>query len=253
METDEQDTAPNSPRERNGSRLPVRVAVAALATFGLAVLVIAGANIFVLARGNATVYRDAASAAPAQTAIVPGALVESDGRMSEMLADRVRQAAALWQAGKVDRILVSGDHGAWKYDEPTTMRLALTRMGVPPSVIFTDHAGFNTRATMERAGSIFGVEDALVVTQGFHMRRALFLADAAGLEAEGVTSDLHDYGSQGIKSGLREVASRLKAVGDVMIGTDVVGGPRVPIEGPAAASWGSSPPRGTPPAGAPVR
>jgi SanA protein len=239
--------------ESGSSRPGFRLLIAALGTFGLAVLVVAAANLYVLVRGDDTVYADAASAKPAQTAIVPGALVEPDGRMSQMLGDRVRQAAMLWKAGKVDRLLVSGDHGAWKYDEPTTMRLALVRMGVPARVIFTDHAGFNTRATMERARNVFMVEDALVVTQGFHMKRALFLADAAGLEAEGVTSDLHSYGSQGIRSNVREVASRLKAVGDVIIGSDVIGGPEVPITGPAAASWGPDPPGGTTPAGAPIR
>jgi SanA protein len=242
---------PFEPKASGRARKPWRrTGLAALAAVAVVALVVVAANLYVLARGDATVYADAASAEPAQTAIVPGALVEPDGRMSEMLADRVRQAVALWRAGKVDRILVSGDHGDWKYDEPTTMRLAMTRMGVPPGVIFTDHAGFNTRATMERAVDVFGVADALVVTQGFHMKRALFLAEAAGLDAEGVTSDLHDYGGQGIKSGLREVASRVKAVGDVIIGPDVVGGPPVPISGPSSASWGPDPPPGTPPAGA---
>jgi SanA protein len=237
---------PGRPRRRR------RLIVAFLAVVAGGVLVVAGANLYVLSRGSATIYPDATSAAPSETAIVPGALVNADGTMSQMLDDRVRQAANLWRAGKVERILVSGDHGAWKYDEPTTMRLALTQMGVPARIIFTDHAGFNTRATMERARRIFGVDDALIVTQDFHMKRALFLADSAGLDAEGVSSDFHDYGSQGLRSGVREVASRVKAVGDVIIGSDVVGGPRIPIDGPAYASWGPSPPQGTPPAGAPA-
>jgi vancomycin permeability regulator SanA len=120
-------------------------------------------------------------------------------------------------------------------------------------VVFTDHAGFDTRATMERAHAIFGVDEALIVTQGFHMKRALFLADAAGIDAEGVTSDLHDYGAQGVKSDLREIASRLKAAGEVLLGRDVTGGPGIPIDGPATASWGPPPPADTPPAGAPGR
>lgn len=217
------------------------------------VLIVAAANVFVLLGGNARVVDDPRAANPSQTVIVPGALVNADGSMSTMLEDRVEQAAQLWKDGKVERILVSGDHGAWRYDEPTTMRLALARMGVPQRVIFTDHAGFDTRSTMERAHRIFGVEDALVVTQGFHMRRALFLADAAGIDAEGVTSDLHDYGAQSIKSDVREVASRLKAAGEVLAGREVISGPPIPISGPAMASWGPSAPAGTPPAGAPGR
>ena len=125
--------------------------------------------------------------------------------MSNMLADRVEQAYRLWRAGKVEKILVSGDHHTWAYDEPDTMRKALVRMGVPPRDVFEDHAGFDTWATMVRARSIFEVRSAVVVTQGFHMPRALFLADEAGIDATGLTSDLHPYGVQGAKSDVREV------------------------------------------------
>lgn len=224
---------------------------AALALCAFGALLIAGANAYVLIRGDAKIVSDAKSAEPAETAIVLGALVEPDGRPSKMLGDRVRQAANLWKAGKVERILVSGDHGQWKYDEPTTMKRALVAQGVPEKVIFTDHAGFDTNASMVRAKRIFGVEEALVVTQGFHMKRALFLADAAGLDARGVTSDLHQYGGQGLKGSVREVASRVKAVTDVVFGGDVMDGPKIPIEGTASTSWGPEPPEGTPPAGAP--
>jgi SanA protein len=228
-----------------------RLFVAAVALCSFGVLLIAGTNAYVLIRGDAKIVSDARSAEPAGTAIVLGALVEPDGRLSKMLGDRVKQAANLWQEGKVERILVSGDHGQWRYDEPTTMKRALMREGVPEDVIFTDHAGFDTNASMVRAKRIFGVDDALVVTQGFHMKRALFLADAAGLDARGVTSDLHQYGGQGLKGSVREVASRVKAVTDVVFGGDVMDGPKIPIEGTASVSWGPAPPEGTPPAGAP--
>lgn len=187
----------------------------------------------------------------AQTAVVPGALVKPDGTMSTMLADRVRGALALWRAGKVERILVSGDHRRWAYDEPGTMRRALVRAGVPPRVVFEDHAGFDTWATMVRARSIFGVDSAIVVTQGFHMPRALYLADAAGLDATGLTSDLHPYGVQGTKSGVREVLSRVKAVADTALDRSALAGPPIPIEGDGRASWGPPPPPGTSPAGSP--
>ncbi|HYC80666.1 MAG TPA: ElyC/SanA/YdcF family protein, partial [Solirubrobacterales bacterium] len=110
---------------------------------------------------------------PAEVAIVPGAMVQADGKMSAMLADRVEQAARLWHAGKVEKVLVSGDHHTWAYDEPDTMRKALVARGVPPRDVFEDHAGFDTWATMVRARAIFNVEDAVVVTNGFHMARAL--------------------------------------------------------------------------------
>src|SRR5436189_1633571 len=149
--------------------------------------------------------------------------------MSPMLADRVQQAIALWDAGKVNRILVSGDHHTWAYDEPDTMRKALVAAGVPGRVIFEDHAGFDTWATMVRARQIFGVRDAVVVTQGFHMPRALYLADAAGIDATGLTADLHRWGYQGRKSSVREVLSRVKAVADVTLDTPAMAGPKIPI------------------------
>lgn len=221
-----------------------------IGTLGLFALI--ATNAFVLLKAEGQVWSSASEADHAQVAIVPGALVNSDGTMSTMLGDRVAQAEALWKAGKVDKVLVSGDHGAWKYDEPTTMRRALIAAGVPADVIFTDHAGFNTRATMERARQIFGVDSAIIVTQDFHMKRSLFLADSAGLEADGLTSDLHAYGGQGIKSDVREVLSRAKSVFDVVANRPVTGGPPVPITGSANESWGPEPPPGTPPAGSPA-
>jgi SanA protein len=213
-------------------------------------VIVAGSNIFVFAKaGDST--ENVADVRHTQTAIVLGALVQPDGKMSPMLADRTEKALELWQAGKVDRILVTGDHDEWVYDEPDTMRDYLMAHGVPGRVIFTDHAGIDTWASMVRAKKVFGVDDAVVVTQGFHMPRALYLADAAGLDATGLRSDQHDYGSKGRQSRLREVLARVKAVGDVELKSGVLLGPEIPITGDGRASWGPSPPPGTPPAGAP--
>jgi SanA protein len=174
--------------------------------------------------------------------------------MSAMLADRVRRASALWHAGKVEKVLVSGDHGSWIYDEPDTMRKALVADGVPPRDVFEDHAGFDTWATMVRARSIFGVRDAVVVTQGFHMPRALYLAQAAGIDATGLTADLHQWGYQGRKSEIREVLSRVKAIADTTLDTPAMGGKKIPISGDdGRVSWGPAAPPGTPPAGSPAR
>lgn len=217
-------------------------------------LAIGLANAYVLVSATGEATGEVANVPHAQVAIVPGALVNPDGSMSTMLADRVRQAARLWHAGKVEKVLVSGDHHTWAYDEPDTMRKALVRDGVPPRDVFEDHAGFDTWATMVRARSIFGVRDAVVVTQGFHMPRALFLADQAGIHASGLTSDLHPYGVQGVKSGVREVLSRVKAIADVTLDAPAMAGPRIPIATTdGRESWGPPPPPGTPPAGSPGR
>jgi len=224
--------------------------VAALVGALTAVVIAANAYIVFSTRGDAT--SDVSELPHAQAAIVPGAQVNPDGTMSSMLADRVSRTVELWRAGKVDRILVSGDHGSWRYDEPDTMREALVRAGVPGRVIFTDHAGFNTRTTMVRAKRIFQVSSAIVVTQGFHMDRALYLAKASGIDVHGLTSDLHGYGQKKLQSGIREVFARVKAIGDEAIDSRVMGGPPIPISGDdGRVSWGPKPPHGTPPTGGP--
>lgn len=154
----------------------LRPAVAA--AIGLVVLV-GTANVAVL-----LATRDALTgvdrAPHAQAAIVLGARVFPGGRLSAMLADRVAVASALYRAGAVEKIIVSGDHGAHAYDEPGSMRDVLLAGGVPAQDVFTDHAGFDTWATMRRAHEVFGVRTAIVVTQGFHLPRAVYLARAAG-------------------------------------------------------------------------
>jgi SanA protein len=216
------------------------------------VIGLANAYLVLSTRGEAT--GDVAEVPRAEVAIVPGAGVDARGKMSMMLADRVRQASALWHAGKVEKVLVSGDHGSWVYDEPDTMRKELVADGVTPSDVFEDHAGFDTWATMVRARDIFGVGDAVVITQGFHMPRALYLADQAGIEATGLTADLHPYGVQGVKSSIREALSRVKAIVDVTLQTPAMAGPRIPIQSAdGRESWGPPPPAGTPPAGSPGR
>jgi SanA protein len=227
-----------------------RLVVVALAGTGALVLLIAAANAYLLLATDGEATAQVAEVPRTEVAIVPGAGVNPDGTMSTMLADRVTQAVRLWRSGKVEKILVSGDHGNWSYDEPDTMRKALVHAGVPPRDIFEDHAGFDTWATMVRARSIFGVRRAVVVTQGFHMARALYLADEAGIDATGLTADLHPYGFQGSKSNVREVLSRVKAIADVTLETPAMAGPKIPIAtSDGRESWGPEPPAGTPPPG----
>src|SRR5215207_8684986 len=195
-----------------------RLTKLAIGTAVALVLVIAAANAYVLLTGGDSTS-EIADVPGTEVAIVPGALVEPDGDLSAMLAARVEQASRLWHAGKVEKILVSGDHGTWRYDEPDTMRKELVRDGVAPEDVFEDYAGFDTWATRVRARQIFGVRDAVVITQGFHMPRALYLADEAGIDATGLTADLQHWGYQGRKSTVREVLSRVKAVADATLET----------------------------------
>jgi SanA protein len=232
-------------------RFPKTVGI--LTGLGVALcLLVIGSNAYILLTTDGESTSKVADVPAAEVAIVPGALVNAKGRMSGMLADRVDEASKLWHAGKVKKILVSGDHGSWEYDEPDTMRKALVKDGVKPEDIFEDHAGFDTWATMERARAIFNVKDAVVVTQGFHMPRALYLAEEAGIHASGLLADQHHWGAHGTESEVREVFARVKAIWDTTVDTPAMAGKRIPIRtSDGRESWGPAPPPGTPPAGSP--
>jgi SanA protein len=201
-------------------------------------LLVGAANAIVLL-GAGRAGHDPARAPHAEVALVLGAGVQPDGRPSAMLADRLDAAAALYRDCRVDRILVSGDHSRPDYDEVNAMRRELVHRGVPDRDVFTDHAGFDTWSSMVRARKVFEVRSAIVVTQGFHMARALWLGKRAGLEVHGLAADRSGYGLERRKSDLREVVARVKAVEDVVTGAKPrFLGPKVPITGSAEASRG---------------
>jgi SanA protein len=201
------------------------------------VLLVAVANAVVLIGGEGS--SDVADAPNAQVALLLGAKVDPSGRPSAMLRDRIAVAAELYRAGKVERVLASGDHGRTDYDEVNAMKRELLARGVPARDVFTDHAGFDTWSSAVRARKVFGVRSVLVVTQDFHLARAVWLARRAGLTAHGVSADLHGYGRQGMLSRAREALARVKAVGDVVCDTQPrYLGPRIPITGDARASAG---------------
>jgi SanA protein len=191
---------------------------------------------------NAVVLLGGRGAAPAhaQAAVVPGALVYPDGRLSGMLADRVDAAARLYREGRVDKILVSGDHHTVTYDEVTPMRKRLLADGVPARDIFEDHAGFDTWSTMVRARKVFGLDNAIVVTQNFHLARAVWLARRAGLDASGIAADRPEgYGRQGQESDVREVLARVKAIGSGLLQPrPKYLGPSISMSGDGRVTWG---------------
>jgi SanA protein len=132
--------------------------------------------------------------APARrVAIVFGAGLRRDGSPSPVLEDRVASAADLYFAGKVEKLLMSGDNRFLNYNEPGAMLNYALKLGVPREAIVLDYAGRRTYDTCYRAKSIFGVTDALLVTQKFHLSRAVFTCNALGLPAEGVIADRRPY------------------------------------------------------------
>ena len=164
--------------------------------------------------------------------LVLGAQVRQDGTVSAMLQDRLDVALALYRAGVSDRILVSGDHGTEYYDEVNAMRDYLIEQEVPPEHVFMDHAGFDTYDSLYRARDVFLVRSCVVSTQGFHLQRALFIAEELGLEAEGVDAALRSYG-RGAYYRVREVFARTKAWLEcrVLDASPTFLGPVIPISG----------------------
>lgn len=178
---------------------------------------------------------DALDAVPPRTvAIVPGCRVYADGTPSATLEDRLTAALELYEAGKVGRILVSGDHGRRGYDEVNAMHAWLVSRGVPEEAVFLDHAGFRTLDTMQRAARVFEVRDAVVCTQEFHLARSIFLAREAGIDAVGYVADRRVYPARRANEA-RETIARARAVLDVYVlhtGPERLGRP-IPITGDA--------------------
>lgn len=141
--------------------------------------------------------------------LVLGAGVWSDNRPSSMLEDRLRLGVTLYQNGTSSRLLMSGDHGRKNYDEVNVMKQYAIEEGVPSADIFMDHAGFSTYESMYRARDIFEADKLVIVTQKYHLYRALYIAKSLGIEAYGVASDPRVYAGQNYRE-LREVIARVK-------------------------------------------
>jgi len=153
---------------------------------GAAGLVVVGASVaYVRAAARGHVF-DLDDVPEAPVALVLGAAVFPDGRPSPFLAARLDLARRLYAAGKAEVLLVSGDNLAPEYDEPAAMRRYLVNAGVPSAAIVTDHAGFDTYDSCFRAARVFGVHRLIVVTQAYHLPRAVGTARRLGLDASGV-------------------------------------------------------------------
>jgi len=125
--------------------------------------------------------------------LILGARVRDDGNPSGILEDRLITGIAAYENGASDRILMSGDHGNANYDEVNAMKAYAVEQGVPPENVFMDHAGFSTYESLYRARDVFCVESVLIVTQAYHLYRALYVAEKMGLTAYGVAADIRTY------------------------------------------------------------
>lgn len=145
----------------------------------------------------------------ADAVLVLGAFVFPDGTVSQVLNDRLAVGYELYAKGKAPKIIVSGDHGRKDYDEVNAMKDFLRDKNVPSDDVFMDHAGFSTYESIYRARDIFQAKKIIIVTQEYHLMRAVFIARELGLEAYGVTSDKRQYLYMA-QYELREIAARNK-------------------------------------------
>lgn len=155
---------------------------------------------------------------PKRVAVVFGAQVQPNGNPSNMLADRLETARRLYAAGKVQKIIVSGDNRFKDYNEPKAMLDYLTAHGVPATDIQPDYAGRRTYDTCYRARDIFLVDDVVLVTQKFHLPRAIFTCRTLGVNAVGVPADIQPYGVKALTwSTVREELALARAVVDAVL------------------------------------
>lgn len=141
--------------------------------------------------------------------LVLGCGVKEDGTPSHMLEDRLLRGIELYEGGASKKVIVSGDHGSDHYDETNTMKNFMIDKGVPSEDIFMDHAGFSTYDSIYRAKEIFGIDKMVIVTQDYHLHRALYIAKSFGIEAYGVSANPREYYGQTYRD-IREILARDK-------------------------------------------
>lgn len=149
-------------------------------------------------------------------AIVLGASVMRDGTPSDALKDRILTAAALYRTGKVEALLMTGDDGAFHVNEISVMAATAREAGVPERAILTDGEGYRTYESCKRAVQTLNIRSALIITQRFHLGRALYLCRSFGMDAEGVVADRQSY-VRIAYFWLRDLASSAKAFWDIHV------------------------------------
>lgn len=187
----------------------------ALLVFGLASLLFAinSVSIYLKVRREAFPLYQAVNQVPQ----MPVAIVFGAGVGTVVLSDRVQTAVSLYKSGKVKKILMTGDNGHAEYDEPRAMRLLAMASGIPSQDITCDYAGFRTYDSLYRALNVFDVRNAILVSQAFHLPRAMYIARELGLSVVGIDASRHSYGIEQCFYELREIAAIETAWLDLLI------------------------------------
>ena len=180
-----------------------------LAVVGTATLFIINGHVKASTKDRILTVQKAAELEDVDCIIILGCQVKDDGSLSHMLRDRLMRGLDAYEAGAAPKLLMSGDHGREEYDEVGAMKNYAIENGVPSENVFMDHAGFSTYETVYRAKEIFQADKVIIVTQEYHLYRALYIAEQFGVEAYGVSADLNRYAGQSMRD-FREVLARCK-------------------------------------------
>lgn len=188
----------------------IALGIVAVVVIALAATIAINAYCILSTRGNVhTIAQIESGGDKADAIVVLGASVKPDGTPSDILADRLEVAADLYLAGAAPAIIASGDNRTSHYNESDAMKRYMVGLGVPEDAIYVDHAGYDTYGSMYRAAHAFGAESVMVVTQAYHLYRALMIGDMLGLRTVGVAADKGSYNDQA-KYSLRDVVARDK-------------------------------------------
>lgn len=183
------------------------------------------------------IFSDPNQVPESEAALILGSRVYTNGEMSDILKDRSIKAIELYNLGKVEKLLVSGDHGKKEYDEVNTVKNYLLANKIPAEDIFLDHAGFDTYDSLYRAKEIFQIKKLVIVTQEFHLSRAVYIGNSLGMETYGYIADRQPYIAAKWNS-FRESLARVKAFLDLLLNSKPSYlGDQIPINGDGQKSW----------------
>jgi len=188
--------------------------IALLVLLAVSAAGILGINAYVVSSTQSRILllEEAANLTDVDCILVLGCLVKHNGTPSDMLHDRLRRGVELFEADAAPKLLMSGDHGRTNYDEVAAMKKFAVDADIDSSAVFMDHAGFSTYESIYRAKEIFQAKKIIIVSQEYHLYRALYIAQALGVEAYGVSADYRQYSGQSARD-LREILARAKDFG----------------------------------------
>ncbi|MCX6780162.1 MAG: YdcF family protein [Candidatus Magasanikbacteria bacterium] len=192
-----------------------KIGIFLLAVIFLCIVVFIFSNYRVLSTSRKYIYQNVYDVPPAQTALVLGAGVKSNGQLSDILRDRADTAIQLYRDKKVAKILATGDNSTIHYNETKAMESYFLMHDIPSKDIFLDYAGFDTYDSLYRARDVFQAQSLIVVTQNFHLNRAVYYGRSIGMEVYGVSADKETYrGILWFK--IRESLARMKGFFDIL-------------------------------------